>query len=62
MLAEEELEENWLAVLDAHGVEFLLLDVDQDGGLLREVEGHPGWAIDVWDGESVLLHRKRRLR
>ena len=52
-----EQAEDWLAILDAQAVEFLLLDAEQDANLLREVTGHPGWMVELQDGESVLLCR-----
>ena len=50
---------DWLAILDAQAVEFLLLDAEQDARLLREVAGHPGWRIELRDGKSVFLCRTR---
>lgn len=52
-----ERPENWLAILDAQAVEFLLLDAEKDARLLREVEGHPGWMVELRDGGSVFLCR-----
>jgi hypothetical protein len=56
-LAAAEPEEDWLAILDAQAVEFLLLDAEEDARLLREVEAHPGWMIGLREGESVFLCR-----
>ncbi|MFN2291298.1 MAG: hypothetical protein ACK2UC_08935 [Anaerolineae bacterium] len=56
-LATAEPADDWLAILDAQAVEFLLLDAEQDANLLREVTGHPGWMVELQDGESVLLCR-----
>jgi len=61
MPSELEGREAWLADLDAQGVEFLLLDAEKDGNLLRDVDGHPGWRVELRDGESVLLCRTQAL-
>ncbi len=48
---------NWLAVLDAYSVQFLVLDRGRDSDLLRAAQSHPGWTVDFQDGEVVLLAR-----
>jgi hypothetical protein len=57
VLADAGRGQDWLAVLDAHRVEFLILDAEKDCGLLRDVKGHPGWTIELQDGDSVFLCR-----
>ena len=48
---------DWLALFDAHQVQFLLLDTEQDRGLLQAARANPQWAVDCVDGSSVLLAR-----
>jgi hypothetical protein len=49
--------EKWLASLDAHGVQFLVLDTRHDCGLLKAMRSRPEWTVDFADGESVLFAR-----
>jgi hypothetical protein len=49
--------ENWLALLDALDVQFLVLDVQRDGKLLKLVRSNPKWMVDCTDGQSVLFTR-----
>ena len=49
--------ENWLATLDAYGVEFLMLDVHHDRDLFQLVRSRPGWTVDLRDGATVLFAR-----
>ena len=51
--------ERWLAALDTHGVQFLILDKERDGTLLQLVRSRPGWILDFEDNESVLFTRIR---
>jgi hypothetical protein len=53
-------QDNWLALLDSYGVQFLILDIEQDGDLLQSVQSKPGWTIDFQDTENVLLARTGR--
>jgi hypothetical protein len=53
--------ENWLAILDTYGVQFLILDTRRDDDLLRSVRLHPDWTVDFQDGESILFARNRPL-
>jgi hypothetical protein len=52
-----DLYANWLAVLDAFDVEFLVLDTHRDHGLLQAVRSDPRWIVDVEDREAVLFAR-----
>ncbi|MGD9047264.1 MAG: hypothetical protein PVF77_04375 [Anaerolineae bacterium] len=54
--------ERWLATLDTHGVQFLILDKERDATLLQLVRSRPGWIIDFEDNESVLFTRIRALQ
>jgi hypothetical protein len=49
---------DWLAVFDAHGVQYLLLDTRHDGRLLQAVRSHPQWTVECVDEDSVLYSRK----
>lgn len=51
--------DDWPAVLDAHGVEFVILDRLRDVKLLEAVRSTPHWTIDFEDGEAVLFSRVR---
>ncbi len=53
--------EDWLAILDTYGVQFLILDLQRDDELLRSVRSHPGWTVDFQDGETILFARNRPL-
>lgn len=48
---------DWLAALDALGVEFLVLDIQRDAGLLQLVRSQPGWIVEFQDGEAALFAR-----
>ncbi len=52
--------ERWLATLDAFGVQFLVLDIERDGGLVQAARSHPGWDVDLEDGGAVLFARAGR--
>jgi hypothetical protein len=49
--------ERWLADLDAFDVEVLVLDIKRDGGLVQAARLHPGWDVDLEDGDAVLFAR-----
>jgi hypothetical protein len=49
--------EHWLAALDAFGVQFLVLDIERDGGLVQAARSHPGWDLDLEGGGAVLFAR-----
>jgi hypothetical protein len=51
------LAEDWPALFDAHDVQFLVLDIEQDGDLARCFRSHPGWRVDFADAQSMLLAR-----
>ena len=48
---------NWVAMLDAYDVQFLVVDARRDGELLQAARRHPEWTVDLEDGESVLFTR-----
>lgn len=49
--------EDWPAILDEYGVQFLALDIHSDGDLLQCCRSLPGWVVDFEDGEAMLLAR-----
>jgi hypothetical protein len=51
--------ECWLATLDDHRVQYLVVDAFRDHELLRAARLHPRWTIDFRDGASVLLVQKQ---
>jgi hypothetical protein len=51
--------DNWPVGLDAHDVQFLILDIQEDGDLLQSIRSEPGWTIDFQDAENILLVRTR---
>jgi hypothetical protein len=51
--------DDWPAVLDTHGVEFVILDKLRDGKLLQAIRSTPGWTVDFEDREAVLFSRVR---
>lgn len=48
---------DWLAVLDAYDVQFVVLNTRLDDQLHRLVRAHPQWTVDLKDGDTVLLAR-----
>jgi hypothetical protein len=51
--------DGWLAVLDLHRVQYLILNKERDVNLLSLVRARPGWSVDFEDGTSVLFSRSR---
>jgi hypothetical protein len=51
--------EHWLAALESHGVQFLVVNKHRDRALLDLVQSQPGWGIDFEDGEVALYKRVR---
>jgi hypothetical protein len=49
--------DRWLAALGASEVRFLVLDIERDGGLVQAARSHPGWDVDLEDGDTVLFAR-----
>jgi hypothetical protein len=49
---------DWPQVLDAYGVEFLVLDPHDDRELLDLFRSQPGWRVDFEDEEMALLVRR----
>jgi hypothetical protein len=49
--------ENWLAILDAYGAQFLVLDTQRDQDLYQLARSQSGWTVDFEDGRRVLMAR-----
>jgi hypothetical protein len=49
--------EDWLGVLDACGVRFLVLDLRSDRDVVNLFRSQSGWRVDFEDGEAVLFAR-----
>ncbi len=47
--------EYWATVLDAHGVQFAVLDACSDRKLLHLLQSRPEWTVDFDDGKAVIL-------
>jgi len=56
---EPAAQEDWPAVLDRYGVQFLALDIEADADLLEQFRAEPWWSIDYEGEESVLFMRAR---
>jgi len=54
---ETSVTEDWLGVLDEHGVQFVALDLHSDSDLVKLFRSQPGWTVDFKDGEAVLFVR-----
>ena len=50
-------EEDWPTVFDRYDVQFLALDLNSDGDLLRRFQVEPQWTVEFEDGHSVLFAR-----
>jgi hypothetical protein len=50
---------DWLAVLDAYDVRFVILNSQLDDQLQRMVRADPQWTIDLVDGDTILFARAR---
>ena len=51
------LNEDWPAVLDEYGVQFLVLGRHDDSDLLKLFQLQPGWAVDFEDEEAIIFAR-----
>ena len=50
--------DSWLAVLDRHRVQYVVLDKERDSGLMSLVRSQPGWTVDFESEASVLFSRR----
>jgi len=51
------INEDWPAVLDEYGVQFLVLGRHDDSDLLKLFRSQPGWAVDFEDEEAIIFAR-----
>ena len=49
--------EEWLDQLDDSGVEFVILDLDDDCDLVEVLRIQASWIVDFEDGEAVIFAR-----
>jgi hypothetical protein len=54
---EAGMDEDWPAVLDEYGVQFLVLGRHGDSELLELFQAQPGWAVDFEDEEATIFAR-----
>jgi hypothetical protein len=54
--------ENWLELLEKHGVQHVALSAHGDGALMMRLLLSGAWEVEWENGESVLLSRIRPLR
>lgn len=54
---QNDVNQDWPAVLDEHGVQFLALDRHSDSDLLSLFRSQPGWKIDFEDEEAAIFVR-----
>jgi len=54
---QNDVNQDWSAVLDEHGVQFLALDRHGDSDLLSLFRSQPGWTIDFEDEETAVFVR-----
>jgi len=57
MPQEPGVNQDWVGVFDEYGVEFVLLDRQDDGGLVEILRTEPAWQVDLEDGEVVIFVR-----
>jgi len=51
------LNENWLSVLDAYNVQFLVLNLHSNSDVVEFFRSHPGWKVDCEDEEAIIFAR-----
>jgi len=51
------INEDWPAVFDEYGVQFLVLGRHDDNDLLKLFRLQPGWAVDFEDEEAIIFAR-----
>jgi hypothetical protein len=49
--------EEWLDQLDDYGVEFVILDLDDDCDLVEVLHIQASWIVDFQDGKAVIFAR-----
>jgi len=51
------LGENWLRVLDAYRVQFLVLGLHSECDVVEFFRSQPGWEVDFEDEETIIFAR-----
>jgi hypothetical protein len=54
---EAGIKEDWLRVIDAYRVQFLVLNRQSEGDVVKLFRSQPGWSVDFEDGESIIFAR-----
>jgi hypothetical protein len=54
---QNDVNQDWSAMLDEQGVQFLALDRHDDSDLLGFFRSQPGWTVDFEDEEAAILVR-----
>ena len=54
---QNDVNQDWPAVLDEHGVQFLVWDRYSDSGLLSLFRSQPAWTVSFEDGEAAIFVR-----
>ena len=54
---QNDVNQDWSAVLNEQGVQLLVLDRHSDSGLLSLFRSQPGWTIDFEDEEAAIFVR-----
>ena len=48
---------NWLTMLDAYHVRYLVLNLQTEGDLVNYFRSLPGWLVDFEDQDSIIFAR-----
>ena len=56
-LKSTRLDENWLRMLDAYRVHFLVLNLNSESDMAEFFRSQPGWEVDFEDEESIIFAR-----
>jgi hypothetical protein len=54
---EAGIKEDWLRVIDACRVQFLVLNLQSEGDVVKLFRSRPGWNVDFEDEESIIFAR-----
>ena len=52
-----DMNKNWLTMLDAHHVRFLVLNLHSESDVVRYFRSQPGWTVDFEDEEAIIFAR-----
>ena len=51
------MDKDWLTMLDAYHVRFLVLNLQSESDLVKYFRSQPGWLVDFEDQESIIFAR-----